>query len=253
MKTVSKIIQLAGSIGLIVGLVAVVSVPTYAVTGDGTSSAACTRIATLGDTSSATIAGHIVTMNSDFAARINTIASRETGVDASIATARTTSAESFDTKVAHLSAIAGLTPAQKIAVTTFSDNMHNAETARETAVDAARATYRTGLTAAVNTHQTNLAAATTAYQTAVASAFTTAETNCGDGTATATLKTAITSAKATFKTSRDDANVTTNIKALMTTRNTAIASADADFVTAAAGYTKTLVAALETTTSTTNS
>jgi hypothetical protein len=252
MKTISSIIKFTGSIGLMVGITMLSTVPTFAM-NTATTSAACTRIATLGDMTSATIAGHIATMNDDFTTRLTNIANRSTTIDPKIDTARTKSTAAFDAKITSLESPANLTTAQKAAIQAYSASMHTAETTREAAIDAARTTYRTDLLTTVKAHQTALTTATTTYQTSVAAAFTTAGVNCGDGTATATLKTSVKSAKDTFKTARTDAKVTTDIKALMTTRNTAIAAADATFTKDAAAYTATLSAILSTTTSTTNS
>lgn len=251
MKTISKIITLAGSIGLAVGLMTVSSLPTYAV--EGRSSDVCTHIATMSDSTSGTIAGYVIKMNDNFKVRLANIANRTTTLDPKVDAARTKAAQTFDTQATALESKTGVTATQKTAIETFVTNMKAAEKTRETAVDAARTTYRTDLTAAVKTHQASLTAAVTAYQTSVATAFATAGANCGDATASTTLKAAIKTAKDTLKTAQSDAKITANIKALMTTRNAAIKSANETFIAAAASYKTTLLEALKPTTSSTNS
>jgi hypothetical protein len=255
MKTISKIIQFAGSIGLAIGLVAVTAVPTFAVNdaNNGASSASCTRIATLSSSTNTTIAGHAATMYADFANRLSGIANRDTVIDQKVAAARTISAGNFSTKISNLEAKTGFTVTQETAIKTFATNMQMAETTRETAIDAARASYRINLISLVKTHQAALRTATTTYQAAVSAAFVTASTQCGDGSASATLKATVKAGRDTFKTARADAKITTEIKALITTRNTAIESANADFKKAATTYKATLSAVLRPTDSKTNS
>ena len=255
MKTISKIIQFTGSIGLAIGLVAVTAVPTFAVNtiNNGASSASCTRIATLGNNTNTTIAGHAATMYADFANRLSGIANRDTVIDQKVTTSRTTSAGNFNTKISNLEAKTGFTVTQEMAIKTFATNMQTAEKTRETAVDAARASYRINLINLVKTHQAALRTATTTYQATVTAAFATASSQCSDGTASATLKATVKAARDTFKTARADTKITTEIKALITTRNTAIESANADFKKAVATYKATLSAVLRPTDSKTNS
>jgi hypothetical protein len=255
MKTISKIMQLAGYIGLSVGLVAVTAVPTFAVPAvtTGTSSASCTRIAALGSTTNTTIAGHVATMNANFTSRLSDIANRDTAIDQKVTAARIKTADNFNTKITNLEAKTGFTVTQETAIKTFATSMQTAEKTRETAVDAARASYRVDLISLVKTHQAALITATTTYQTAVTLAFTTANTNCGDGTATTTLKATVKAARDTYKTARTDAKITTEIKALIATRSAAIESANSNFKNTAATYRATLLAVLRPTTSKTNS
>lgn len=253
MKTISNIIKFAGSTGLLVGLLIISTLPAYAVPATENTSGACTRIATLGDTSNATISGHIATMNNDFAARTANIANRSTTIDPKVDATRAKATQTFDTKITKIEAQTGLTAVQKTALETYLTNMHTAETTREAAVDAARTTYRTDLVTTVKTHQTNLTAAITTYQNSVSAAFTTAGANCGDGTAMATLKTSVKAARDTLKTARTDTKVAATIHTLITTRNTAIQAADTNFTQSAATYTSTLSAILEATPATTNS
>lgn len=253
-KTVSKIIKIASSIGLAAVLLALPSAPTFAVSGT-TNAAACTRITTLSDTESAIVAGHIASMNDDFATRLTNIANRSTTIDPKVDAARAKAITEFDTKTTKIETQSGLTTDQKVAIATYTSSMHTAEVARETAIDATRVTYRTDLMTLVKTHQANLVTATTTYQTAVSAAFTAAGINCGDGTATATLRTSVKSAKDTFKTARSDTKISTNIKTLMTTRDAAIATADATFTKDTATYTailSTVLDAAPATTTTTN-
>lgn len=254
MKIISKFIQVASSIGLTVGLVAMSAPPTFAVPANTTetSSASCTKITALGTKTNATISSHVATMRADFAKRLADIASRDTTTDQKVAAARTMGTEKFANKSTDLESRAGLTAVQQAAIKTYVTNMQMAEKTRETAIDAARATYRTGLLTAVQAHQTKLTAATTAYQAAVATAFTTASAQCSDSGATATLKTAVKAARETFKTARTDAKVSTDIKALNMSREEAIKAANADFKKAATTYRATLSAVLETTTPKTN-
>ena len=248
MKIISKFIQVASSIGLTVGLVAMSTAPAFAVSANTTetSSASCTKITTLGTKANATISSHVATMRADFAKRLADIASRDTTTDQKVAAARTTGTEKFTTKTTDLDSRAGLTAVQQTAIKTYVTSMQMAEKTRETAIDAARATYRTNLLAAVQAHQTKLTAATTAYQAAVATAFTTASAQCGDSGATATLKTTVKAAREAFKAARTDAKVSSDIKALNTSREEAIKAANADFRKAATTYRTTLSAILET-------
>jgi hypothetical protein len=251
MKTVSRILKFAGSTGLTVSLFVVSSVPAYAVT-DTNLLATCTHIATLSDTSTVAIKTKITSMNTDFATRLANIANRTTTIDPKVDEARAKATATFDAKVTALQAKSGLTAEQKAAIETYAVTMNAAEKTRETAVDAARTTYRSSLTEVVTAHQTSLTNATTIYQTSVANAFATATTHCGDGTAISNLKTSVKAARDVFKSTRADTKVTTDIKALMATRDAAIKAADADFTKAAATYTATLSAVLDTTSSTTN-
>jgi hypothetical protein len=250
MKTVSKIIQFAGSASLIIALVAVSSAPTYAVDG----ATACTQVAALSTSSATAIVSHLTTMDGDFTTRLSNISSREAKVDTTITAARVKQSTAFDGKITNLEAKSDLTTGQLAAIKTYATSIKAAEQTRQKDVDTARAAYGTGLSASVATHQTSLTNAATAYQSAVAAAFAVAATNCATQGATAiqTLKTDIKAARATFKASRSDAKVTTDIKALMTTRNAAIAVADATFTKAVASYSATLTAVLGNTTASTN-
>ncbi|MDB5160495.1 MAG: surface antigen [Candidatus Saccharibacteria bacterium] len=251
MKTVSRILKFVGSTGLVVSLVVVSSVPTHAVTNTNLL-ATCNRISSLSDTSDVAIKTKVTSMNADFTTRLTNIADRTTTIDPKVDEARAKATAAFDAKVTALQEKTGLTAIQKAAIKTYAVNMNAAEKTRETAVDAARTTYRTALTSVVTTHQTSLTNATTTYQTSVTNAFATATAHCADSTAISNLKTSVKAARDIFKSTRTDAKVTTDIKALMATRDAAIKAADANFTKATATYTATLSAVLDTTSSTTN-
>lgn len=251
MKTISNILKLVGSAGLMIGLVAVSTVQTHAVS-DTALAATCNRIATLSGTSSFAIKTKISSMNADFTNRLTNIAGRTTTIDPKINTARAKATAAFDEKIAKMEARSGLTAAQKTAIEAYASSMRAAEKTREAAVDAARTTYRSALTNVVTAHQTSLTSATKTYQTTVAHAFATAAAHCGDGTAVSNLKVTVKAARDALKLARTDAKVSTDIKALMATRDAAIKAADADFAKIVATYAETLSGTIRTASSTTN-
>jgi hypothetical protein len=244
MKTISKKLYFVIALGLTATLITFTGTQSMAVSGtERTSSAACTRIATLLSTSNATVATHIASMKTDFANRISNIASRQADVDQQSATFRASIADKFDAKITKLREQANLTTAQIAAIDTYATNMKTAESTRETSVDAARLTYRTALSGVVNTHQQSLINATSTFEGSISEAFTIAQTNCSNGTAMATLKQTISTARQTFKLAQQS-SVGDSIKQLATTRNTAIKAADTAFAKSAADYTAILVTSL---------
>lgn len=243
MKLLSKIPLVTVSIGLVIGLAFVTTAPASAVTTD--TSATCTRITTLSNSSAAAVSARLATINKDFETRLTNIASRDTTIDTQVKDARTKASQAFDKKITVMSSAEGLTTAQQGAIKAYSISMYSAETVREKAVDTAKLTYRTALTETVKTHQIALTKAVTAYQTSVAAAFTTAQATCNDSNALSTLKISVKASKEALKSARSDAKVTTTIQSLMTARNDAIKAANTEFAKAAAVYTTTLSAVLD--------
>lgn len=256
MKIISKSFKLAGisSLALIVGVVT--AVPSFAENSTttnttttkettGASASVCTRIITLQTKNEGNLSTHVGSMDSDFAKRLSGIAADQAAIDQKVATARTTASTEFDTKIAALKATAGLTAAQITAIETFQTTMKKDQTTRATAVDAARTAYRKALENDVQTHQSGLTSAVATYQAAITAAFSTAAASCGSGTGVIdTLRAAVKTARINLQTARSGDKVTSDIKNLIVTRNTAIKAANAAFVTAAQAATSTLSAAL---------
>jgi hypothetical protein len=214
----------------------------------GTTSTACTRIATLKTSNEAELTTQIITMQTNFAARIAKITSDKTATDQKVATARLNAKNQFETKVTAMLSQPGLTQVQTQAINTYKINMEQAETTRQTAIDSARTQYRTSLMNTITTQQQTLTNAINAYQTAVRSAFAIATTNCGDGTALTTLKTSIKTARQTLTTARTATKTTNEVKQYATTRNDATQAANKIFTDSVATYTTTLTSALKSTT-----
>ncbi|HUC96085.1 MAG TPA: hypothetical protein VMR16_00245 [Candidatus Saccharimonadales bacterium] len=208
------------------------------------STKACQHLLLLRSTDRDTIATHLATMDSNFAARLTKITSEKAAVDQKVATSRANAKKQFEAKIQTLESKTGLTDAQKQAIATYKTDMELAETTRELAVDSARIEYRTALYSTIASQQTALSNAVLAYQAAFEAAFATAAPSCNDGTTISTLKTAVQTAHQTLKTTLSNIKTTDQIKQLATTRNNAIKAADNAFDGQTATYTTTLKSAL---------
>ncbi|MDB5184695.1 MAG: surface antigen [Candidatus Saccharibacteria bacterium] len=246
MKILSKRqgFSLLGSLATIIAVMALPSA-TYAAATTSSSSAACTKLASLAATSTSTIDNHIATMHADFANRLTTIDAKEANVDKAVAADRAKASSAFQAKITNMEAQTGLTVAQHAAIESYQTKMVAANTVRISAVDAARATYRTALKAAVDSRQSQLNGSVDAYRSAVADAFTTAASNCGDGNARTTLKGSIKAAHQTLDSARQADKIKASIQQLAATRDASIKAADSDFAASAKTYTATLVAVLK--------
>lgn len=156
--------------------------------------------------------------------------------NAKVADARTKAAAARQKEFAALEAKA-TTDEQKQAVKTYEAAVQQAVTKRQAAYDAARQAFRDGVKSAITTHRTIETSQVTAFLTSASQAANTAKTECADGSATAATRTtllqSLKTARQTFVSQRkDDAKVSTQIKALITTRNAAFEQANADFKTA---------------------
>lgn len=205
----------------------------------------CSRFANLGDSSRSTLQTKSTELKSDFAKRLADITSRQTAVDQKVTSTRANAAAEFDAKIEKLRTAAGTDQAKLTAIDTYVTNMKEAAKTRNAAVDAARTAYRTALSADITAHQQAISAAVAAYQAAVASAVATAKANCGDGTAAVTLKAAVKTARETLQSARKSDKVTSNVKALAATRESAIKAANEAFRASAKTNAQTLAAALK--------
>lgn len=232
MKTISKLITGSGVgiiafamvIALPVGAISVSRVPTNQSTTER-----CARVKTLAEASKAKLSERLSAMQLDFQKRLANISSRQDTVDQKATTFRAERNDKFDAKVAELGNKADITEAQLAAIDEFSKDIHAAELTRETAVDAARATYRQALNQAVTEHQTKLLGAATSFQAAVNTAFTTAQSTCSDTGSLATLKTSVKTARESFQTTRKTEVAKATIKQLAETRRSTVETANATF------------------------
>ncbi len=211
-------------------------------------STVCSRIENLQGTNESTVAKHMATLQTNFAARLAKITSNKTENDQKVLTARTNARNQFEEKIKTMESQEGITDVQKEAIETFKTNMEQAKDTRDAAVDNARTKYRTALMKTVSTQQQGLVDASNAYQTSVKSAFQTATANCGDEkTVMTNLRAAIKTTRQTMKDARSASKATNEVKQFAATRNAAIQTANKTFADSAAKYASTLSAALETT------
>lgn len=251
MKLVSKKpkIVIASSLSLVVALVGVT--PLFAQSPLQTNerpAASCARITTLATSGKTAVSEKRTNLQTNFAERLTNVSTKQTGIDQKISDARITAKTRFDEKIQSLQAREDLTQVQSDALDIYVEKVQEAEVTRKAAVDTARSTYRTALANAVATQQQGLSTAATTYQTAVNTAFATAQANCTDANAAATLATLkedLQEARETFSAARKPEASKEAIKALATTRDEAIKTANATFAKSVATYTETLKKAFE--------
>ena len=250
MKTISNKLYFATTLVLATVLVVSTSTQTMAIEAvinhtEKATTEACSRISKLASTSDATVTAHAASMKTDFANRISNLTSKHADVDQKASAARASIAVKFEAKITELKQIANLTTVQLTAIDTYATNMKAAELTRETAVDAARSTYRIAIAAAVNSHQQSLIDAAAVFEATTSKALATAKTDCGKGTAMDTLKQTVKVARQTLETARKSSSAGDAIKLLAETRNAAVKAANDAFSQSATGYKTTLTTALK--------
>lgn len=244
MKTISRIKTL--TIGTLTVAFSTIPALSTSAVGGNSDNAMCTRAENLYTTSRSTVAAHVATMKSDFTTQMLRLTSTKADVEQKVLDARAAATTKFDEKITELKATANLTDAQMTAITKYETDMKAAMTIRLTAVDAARDTYRTALAETVQTQQKEMTNAVEAYQTALSTALTTAKEGCsGNANSLTELKSMTKTARTTLANAQKSAHMGDDIKALATTRNTAIKAANDAFKESAKAYTATLVAILQ--------
>jgi hypothetical protein len=213
------------------------------------SNSVCARVATLTSTKQAAVAIRVATMQTNFSARLTKIVSDKAVIDQKIATARANASQQFNSKVQKLEAKTGLTDTQKQAIETYQTDMQQAEKTRELAIDTARQTYRGELLSTVTNQQKALSTAVDTYQSTVSEAFSAASANCATkpNDTMPTLRASIQSARTTLTNLETSLKNTSEIKQLITTRDSAIKDDNGVFAKSIATYTSTLTSALQST------
>lgn len=208
----------------------------------------CTAINTIANNGTSAINTKLGAMSSDFTGRLTTITTNLDVVDKKITEARATAATNFDTKISDLKSTQDISDTQLAAIEQYKTDMLAAEKTRETAVDAARATYRAGLVDAVKSYQDSLTGSANTFKSTAASYFQWAKDQCAADKNQTTIRTwlkgYIATTKSTFAGARGTDTTKAKISELAQTRNQAIADANKAFTDAATGYAATLATAL---------
>lgn len=128
------------------------------------------------------------------------------------------------------------TTAQKAAVETFVDTIHDAITVRRTAIDAARETFRIGVDKVRNDRKTAIEGALTTFKSSFTATLDKASADCAANVAPKTVRTqtvtALKNARTAFNTTIKGLEKNkVSIESLQTTRNAAIKKAQDDFKT----------------------